>query len=188
MSMYSGKCDVADCYDDKSDGYLRKSNFYLGNNIVPLRINNQHDLAPYYPYLVAMSYSDGNMSFIHLSSESFIDAEEKEHLGWILKDFQKYYRKCKRKKISYIEDEAIAKCCWRSPTNIDREIAKRVGEHGDKATIDGLHDNIHEYYRNRLFEKMVELGWDEKTADYWIWKDLKRTYDKYKKQYQSRQG
>ena len=180
MSMYSGRCDVADCYDDKSDEYLQKSNFYIGEDIVPLRINNQHDLAPYYPYLVAVAGSDGTRSTISMSTESYIDIEEREHLDWKLRDLQKYRRKCKRNKVPYVEEEALKKTILFEPTDVDREIARRVGQYGDKATIDGLHDSLHEYYRNRLFEKMVELGWDKKTADYWIWKDWGRIYDKYK--------
>lgn len=53
-------------------------------------------------------------------------------------------------------------------------MARRVGEFGDKATIEGLHDGIHEYYRKELFEEMVRLGWDKAKADYWIWGDWSR--------------
>lgn len=181
MSMYSGKCDVADCYDDKSDEYLQMSDFYLGEQIVPLRINNQHDLAPYYPYLVAVAGSDGTRSTVSISTESYIDREEREHLEWKLRDLQRYYRKCRRKKIPFLEEEALKNTMLFDPTDVDREIAHRVRLYGDNATINGLHDSLHEHYRNRLFKKMVELGWDEKTTDYWIWKDFNRIYDKYKK-------
>lgn len=180
MSMYSGKCDVADCYDDRSDEYLRKSDFYLGDCIVPLRINSQKDLAPFYPYLVSCASWSKERATVRMTEDSFIDREEREHLGWKLRDLQKYRRKCKRDKIPYVEEEALKKITLFEPTDIDREIARRVGKYGDKATIDGLHDSLHEYYRNSLFEKMVELGWDKKTADYWIWKDWNRIHEKYK--------
>ena len=73
MSIYSGKCDVADFYADESDEFLKNSNFYLGDNPVPLRIQNQHDLAPYYSHLVAMAGSTKNKATVHITTESFID-------------------------------------------------------------------------------------------------------------------
>lgn len=171
MSIYSGKCDVADFFEGESDGYLQRSEIYLGENPVPLRINNQHDLSPYYPHLVIMAGGMKNKATCHISERSFVDVEEEEHLGWILHDFQRYKRRCKRKKVDYLEEEAIKALCWHAPTEVDREIAHRVALYGDKATIDGIRDPLHEYYRERLLERMVELGWDQGKAAYWIWKD-----------------
>jgi len=172
MSVYSGKCDVADYLSDATDEYLQNSNIYIGDNIIPLRINNQHDLAPYYPYLVAIgSWSDGHAE-IYLSSESFIDAEEREHLTWKLEDVKRYRRRCKRHKEPYDEDEAAKKISFmKEPEDVEREITRRVKENGDKATINGLHDYIHEYYRKELLEEMLRLGWDKRRAKLWIWKD-----------------
>ena len=57
------------------------------------------------------------------------------------------------------------------PNGVEQEIAKRVAEDGEKATIDGIHDYMHELYRNKLLEEMIRLGWDRRVAKYWIWKD-----------------
>ena len=89
MSVYSGKADLFDNLGDATDEKLQNSNIYIGDNIIPLRINNQHDLAPYYPYLVAVgSWSDGHAE-IHLSTESFIDTDERESLTWKLEDVKR---------------------------------------------------------------------------------------------------
>ena len=175
MSRYSGKCDVYDHLGDATDERLRdNTNIYISDNPIPLRINNQHDLAPYYPYLIGIgSWSDGHAE-LRLSTESFIDAEEREHLNWKLDDAKRYWRKCKRHKIPYDIEEAIKKISFIGvPNAIEREIAERVAKHGEKATIDGLHDFMHEHYRKDLLEEMVRLGWDKRKAKFWIWKDWK---------------
>lgn len=157
---------------DATDEYLQNSNIYIGDNIIPLRINNQHDLAPYYPYLVGIgSWRDGHAE-IRLSTESFIDAEEREHLTWKIENVKRYWRRCKQRKRPYDEDEAAKRISFlREPEDVEREIAKRVAEDGDKATIDGIHDYMHELYRNKLLEEMIRIGWNKRRAMYWIWKD-----------------
>ena len=57
------------------------------------------------------------------------------------------------------------------PNGVEQEIAKRVAEDGEKATIDGLHDYMHEYYRYKLLDEMIRLGWDKRRAKFWIWRD-----------------
>lgn len=179
MSKFSGKCDVYDSFGDLDEKALKNTDFYLGDNPVPLRIETQHDLAPYYPYLTAiMSWSkDHRRRFCVLGERSFIDAEEEEHLGWRLRDLKKYYRRCKRNKIAYIVDEALAKVCLFPPRDSELELAKRVEMYGDKATLEGVHDEMHEYYRNALLKEMIRLGWNERKAKYWIWKDWRMLID-----------
>lgn len=114
---------------------------------------------------------------IHISKESFIDAEEREHLTWKLEDVKRYWRSCKRKKIKFdIEKATRLISFFGTPNGIEQEIAGRVAKDGDKATIDGLHDYMHEYYRKKLLDEMVRLGWDEGLATYWIWKDWREVY------------
>lgn len=180
MSRYSGKCDVADMYDDYTDEQLQNTDFYIGRNIVPLRIESQKDLAPYYPHLVCVSSRGNSRETCVITTDSFIDREEAEHLSWRLESLKKYRRKCKREKKIYNIDEAIKASIifHETASGVDREMARRVGVDGDKATIDGLHDGLHEYYRNELFDEMVRLGWPEDKADYWIWRDVNRLYKK----------
>lgn len=85
---------------------------------------------------------------------------------------KRYWRRCKQRKRPYDEDEAAKRISFlREPEDVEREIAKRVAEDGDKATIDGIHDYMHELYRNKLLEEMIRIGWNKRRAMYWIWKD-----------------
>lgn len=172
MSIYSGKCDVADHLSDATDEYLQNANIYIGDNIIPLRINNQHDLAPYYPYIIWFGgWGDGKAE-LHISTESYIDTNERDHLTWKLNDAKRYWRRCRRKKITYNANEAAQSISFlQEPGDLEREIARRVEADGDKATIEGLHDEIHEYYRKELLKEMLRLGWDKRRARLWIWKD-----------------
>lgn len=160
-----------DFFGDYTDEQLQQCSFFIEDNPVPLRINNQHDLAPYYPHIMIMGSGENGVWNCQITSHSFVDYEEEERLNWRLQDFKKYRKKCKRNKIPYIESEAIKECFYLQPTDVDKEIAHRVGLYGDKATINGLRIEIYEICRNELLNEMVRLGWDERKARYWIWKD-----------------
>ena len=163
MSRFSGKCDICDIYGDYSDEQLRKSEFYIGRNPVPLRITSQHDLVPYYPHLIRMSTCRDGVATVIMTDESFIDSEEKQHLNLKMERFKKYRRKCKRNKIPYEVEEAVKAVLFfpESASDLDYEIARRVGEMGDRATIEGLHDKLREYFRRELYREMLDLGWPE---------------------------
>ena len=80
ISIFSGKCDLYDYLGDATDEELQNANIYIGDNVIPLRINNQHDLAPYYPYLIGIGgWGDGHCN-LRISTMSFIDEEERDHL------------------------------------------------------------------------------------------------------------
>ena len=178
MSIFSGKCDVFDWFYDKDDGYIKKCKFYTANDyLVPLRIDSHHDLAPYYPYIVVMGGGDSEGRVIHLSTESFIDIEEREHLEWKLREFKKYWRKCKKLKKPYVEEEALKHVCSFAPSKSDKMIARRVREDGNKTIIYGIHDDTHNHYRKILYDKMIELGWNKRYAKWWIWKDIKYLFE-----------
>lgn len=161
-----------DFLGDATDEYLQNANIHFGNNIIPLRINNQHDLAPYYPYLVGIGGWNNGHAELYISTESYIDEEERDHLQWKLDDVKRYWRSCKRKKIPYDTEKATQIISFFGmPNGVEQEIAKRVAEDGEKATIDGLHDYMHEYYRYKLLDEMIRLGWDKRRAKFWIWRD-----------------
>lgn len=167
MSVFSGKCD---CYDslisihEYTDEELKNNvNIYIGNVRTPLKIESCKDLIPYYPHIVYASCHDNSerKSTIYLTSESWVDIEERESLEFRLKELLRIYNRCKRKKIEFDVDEAVKKICWMGWNEEPyRELAIRVKEHGNKATIDGIHLRMHEHYRQELVDEMIENGLD----------------------------
>ena len=146
--------------------------FAYNNDLIPLRIDCQKDLMPYYPYIVAMMAGDGEGNLIvHLSSESFVDEEEKEILSWYLRDIKKYWRKCKRQKIEFNEDDAIKLIRFGNEELPDykREIVKRVKDLGDNATSNNIHLPLHDSMRSELYNDMIDAGWNKWTAYRWVY-------------------
>lgn len=170
ISRYSGKCDWCDVLE--IHGYTieeLQSNviIYVGNNREPLLIKKMSDMIPYYPHLVSSACFDNKerKSVIHLSSESFVDREEREVLEWRLKDLLRIYNRCKRKKIEFNVDEAVKEITWNGwNEKAHRELANRVKEKGKKATIEGIHLRMHERYRQELVDEMLRNGLNP--ADY----------------------
>lgn len=175
MSKFSGKCDVYDVLGDATEEHLRNSDFYIRTSDERehhLKINNQKDLAKYYPYLTGCMYGSKGRHVVILSSRSFIDSEEAEFIEWTKNDLLKYYRKCKRTKKPYTADEALKAACSFWGGNFDDweiELAKRIEKDGEKVNVKGIHRPMHDYYREQWFEKMVELGYTEDEADRWIY-------------------
>ena len=165
MSVYSGKCD---CYDTlvQIHGYTEdelKNNvvIYVGDNKESLHIESAKDLIPYYPYLISAAYFDNEnrKSVIRLTPESFVDREEREILTFYLKQILRIYNRCKNKKSKFSVRNVVKEVCWNGwNKNQITEIANRVKENGDKATIEGIHLNGHEYDRKRLVEEMINNG------------------------------
>ena len=171
MGMFSGKCDFGDWLNNRDDEYIANSDFYIHckGRDHKLDIHSRKDAIPYYPYLIGMGGGDKNKCSCHLSSESFVDQEEREHLEWILRDAIKYYKKCKRKKIPFLVEEACKAVLWHNRSPVEEEIIHRVAADGEKATIEGLHDGFHDYYRKQLYEEMVENGYDKNYAFNWCY-------------------
>lgn len=125
------------------------------------------DLIPYYPHIIGYaSYNNAERkAIIHLSSESWVDYEERDYLEWRLKDLLRIYNRCKRKKIEFDVEEVLKEIVWNGYNEEPyRELANRVKEKGKKATIDGIHLKMHERYRKDLVEEMLKNGLNP--ADY----------------------
>ena len=90
-------------------------------------------------------------------------------MGWTLRDLIRYYKKCKRNKKEYTPEEALAQVCWCDPEPYEKELAVLVGKFGDKATTDGLHRRMHDYYRNEWAKKLEEMGYTTKEANDWVY-------------------
>lgn len=181
MSKFSGKCDLCDMVEaihcnsvDEIQEFIDNTQFYMWVNDrrVKINISSRKDLALYYPYLVSMSCHSDNKHTIVLSNDSFIDQEEADRLNFILNAAKQYYKKCKRDKKPFVEDECKKAIAFFSPTKYETELIKRVKKDGKKANIEGVHTYIHEYYRTKWYEALIELGWDEATAFDWVYKEL----------------
>ena len=124
-------------------------------------------MIPYYPHIVSSAGFNNaeRKSTVYLSSESWVDIEEREALEWRLKHLLTIYNRCKRKKIEFNVDEALKEILWGNWNEEPyRELANRVKENGKKATIDDIHLKMHEYYRKELAEEMLRNGLNP--ADY----------------------
>lgn len=127
------------------------------------------DLIPFYPHIIALSVG----STVCLSSESYVDREERNSLEFMLKEVLRIYNRCKRKKIEFDVDEAVDEVSWLGWNyEVYREITERVKLHGKKATVGGIHLRMHEIYRRELAEDMIKNGLNP--ADYglerFVWK------------------
>ena len=170
MSLYSGKCDFCDIVEIHNVDNILKSNVYIGWNIIPLRFETEKDLIPYYPYLVASNATTNGVEEIRLTSESYVDRQERENLELYTKECQKYVNKCKRKKefcdISHFDKENDY-----GYNEIYQEIISRllmVGFEKDfKFTLDGIYLSSAERYRKELYKEMINNEWDENKAKLW---------------------
>ena len=171
----SGKCDFQDTVElYGADKILNNYKIYAAHNdVIPLKFEKQADLIAYYPYLVAMMYGDNKngCGIIQLSERSFIDSEEEEWLSWRMNEVKRIWRKCKRNKEPFtreITKENLGAWCV-EPDGYKKEIIDRVEKFGDKATIEGIHDPMHDKIRKEWYELMVNSGWDKQTAYRWVY-------------------
>ena len=170
MSEFSGKCDFKDTIDIWGADAICSSNIYLYEQLIPLRIDTEKDLIPYYPYIVisaAMSKTGKNE--IHLSKESYVDSYEKDLLTNILKNHLKKHRKCKRDHVIFNPEPLLY-------LHEDEEIINRIKRDGEKATIDNIHLTYCQYYRDLLYREMVFAGYEPTKAYYWVYKVYDDTY------------
>lgn len=182
MSQFCGKCDFYDGFvairsdgeDDKIIENLKGLELYVrgrDDRAHLVKSDTIKDIAKYYPYLEAIMYGnqDGKCVVI-LASDSFIDQEEREHLGWYIRDVKKYYDKCKRKKIQFDVEECVNNIGYWSDKELLREIATRFKDNGNKAEFDDVHLPMHEHYRKQWFEELVRVGYTEHQAYNWVYK------------------
>lgn len=163
MSKYSGKCDLADVleiYKYTLEEIKEKVRIYVGASKKPLHIEKESDLIPYYPYVVVSSYSSEDRSAdLHLTDESWVDREERVHLLFRLKMVLKYYNHCKRKHVPFDKEEALKQICYGNfNRDVYEELVNRVSDFGKRASIDGLHLQMHDVYRRELVREMLDKG------------------------------
>lgn len=170
ISVYSGRCDLCDTVEIHGiEEIINKYKIYYCDQILPLEVKKKKDLIPYYPFLVyEMGSNKETGGTIHLSSRSYVDEEEKEQLQWILNDALRYWNKYKRQKKSFDKEEVLKQITiFSPPRDYEIEIVDRVAKLGKKATIDGIHKPMHDYYRQKLYDEMVNNGWGEDQSYIW---------------------
>ena len=97
ISKFTGKCDFCDDCEmiHNPQEIIEKSKIYLSDARV--MIKEEKDLIPYYTHLIASaSYNKEKGNVIHLSRDSFINFEEREHLSWKIQDIISTFRKAKK--------------------------------------------------------------------------------------------
>ena len=88
MSRFSGKCDFADTISIYGIDFIIK-NCKIFQNKKELKLN-KHSIIKYFPYLVSsMGMSKGSGGTINLTSESYVDSQNKEIIKWYLEDLQR---------------------------------------------------------------------------------------------------
>lgn len=168
ISSYSGKCD---CYDtlvaihQYTEEQLKNNvKIYVGDSSTPLHIESYKDLIPYYPYIIGSAYfnNEEKSAVIHLSSESFVDMNERERLELYLKLALKEYNKCKRTKTEFVVENVVNNIIGFSDWNKKEvtELVKKVVWLGKNATIEGIHLRTQEHYRRKLVNEMIKNGLD----------------------------
>ena len=85
---------------------IEKSKIYLGDARV--MIKEKKDLIPYYTHLVASAcYNKESGNVIHLSRDSFINSEEREHIAWRVRDVIGVFRKAKKEKTAVMKSRSM---------------------------------------------------------------------------------
>lgn len=170
MSMFSGKCDFYDHISirEYTDQDIKdKLVVYVGKNKTPLKATSRKDLVPYYPYLIVVSVCTDGKHTVTLSKESYVDTEEKEILEYYRKYLLRIYRRCKRKKEPFNIEQAVQQVSLIGSRNIHIiELAKRISENGNKATIDGIHIESKDWYRHKLIDEMKKYNINPKEYGY----------------------
>lgn len=170
ISKYSGRCDLYDTleiYNYTLDELQNNVTIYIGKNSEELHINSMSDLIPYYPYIITSAAFNNATRYaaISLSSESWVDIEERQSLEFYKKELIKIYNRHKRKKMEFIPEVIVNDMNLLSNNSeVIVELARRVKEDGVKASIDGLHLTMQELYRLALVDEIINNGLDP--ADY----------------------
>ena len=189
MSIFSGKCDVYDHFmmfgeDDnitqkEIDEKIANSKIYIRTKDCrahKLDMKNAYDITPYFPYIIGLCISSNKDNFMIISSESYVDCEEKSLLEMYLNIMLKNVRRCKRKKQEITEEE-ILKDVWNRERDYIKRMVDIVKKNGTKTTINDIaaakiHIPSMERQRKYLYEQMVSLGYPKIKAYNWCFNEL----------------
>lgn len=166
MSKYSGKCDLYDSIGDYSDEDIAtKVKIYYASSIVPLDVKSQKDIMPFYPFVAGIMYgeSDGTRVF-HIGRRSYVDEQEEEFVESAKRSIERYYKKCKRKRVEFTVED------FHPYTDLERQMAEDVMRIGIKNVLmsDEYHTYMGDYYRKILYKDMIAAGWENVKALTWV--------------------
>ena len=178
MSIFCGKCDVFDTLigiremTDESDWSKVKIYQYNDKNErILLDIRSTKDLLPYAAHLIESSCScDGDMTAC-ITSRSYVDIENDEHMFWLFKMAKREYMRCKRKGVTFDIENAAKKISFRrTPGDVEKTICERIAEHPyAKANISDLKSSTYYFYKEMLEKAMIEAGYTAKQAHVWCY-------------------
>ncbi len=159
MSSYSGKCDLCDSIEIVGmDKFLKECEIYTKtSDLVPLKIESEKDLVPFYPYLCWLMTNNK----YYLCEDNFINEEENEIKEWYLKEIIKEYKKAKRNKVEFNPKY------WGGREEIWDSVVEIVRKKGEKTTLEDLediHTTMAEVYRKYWYEELIRVGWREDQA------------------------
>ena len=162
MSKFCGKCDLYDSLPENPD--INKIRLFIEKDgrSYPIKLEEPRDLIPYYPYVPFMSTGDGQGHWCAWLTDSYIDREEKGHLKWQIEDLICEYKKSKRNKTPFSPDSK-----W-----YDTRLIERVKEKGEKATTEGIHLSMQNYYRKELAKEMEANGYEDMDIIKWVYPDM----------------
>jgi hypothetical protein len=118
MSKWTGKADFCDWCEmhNNPKEIVEKADVYLGN--AKVEIKTEEDLIPYYTNLIGSMGCSADHQNINLTTDSFIDIEEKEFLAWDIDVAIRAARKAKKAKVKFtydsisddIHEKSVLKC------------------------------------------------------------------------------
>ena len=161
MSRYSGKCDLCDSIETVGiDKFLKECEIYTKtSNLVPLKIESEKDLVPFYPYLCWLKTNNK----YYLCNDNYINEEENEIKEWYLKDIIKEYKKAKRNKTEF-NPKYLGGVNRNKVWDSIVEIVRQKGEKTTLEDLEDIHSTMSEYYRKEWYEELIRVGWREDQA------------------------
>ena len=178
---FTGKSDFFDWCNmhHTLEEVIKNSNIYFGDAEIKKEV--PEDLIPYFTHLVSSAACDLDKQVIYLSSESWIDIEEKEHLAIDIYDVIKAARKAKKEKVEFnfdyfknqkyysTEIDAVYKSII-DVINQDKDIIKMHLPADYKSALrfivvylipqrfNKIYDKIHDKMHNRMREDFVKYA------------------------------
>lgn len=187
MSKYCGKADLCDSImidlDSGTSWDTIVKSYHLSKHnrdgtVTEIPISCKEDFIQYYPYIIISgAWSKENGSHLMLSSESYVDFENRErikiYIEMFKRDFDKRKRRCKREHKEFDLYEYATE--WVNDTSkhwgkldaacVDA-ITQAIDNNFELDKIKYGYTNMAKYYRNLLRQEMLDNGLDPEKYGY----------------------